>query len=214
MASFDWSILWRTLQVTGAALFLSTLLGVPLGTWLGLSRFRGQRLLIGLIHTGMAFPPVVVGLVVYLALSRSGPLASLNWLFTPQAMIVAQTIIATPLVAGITTAAVAATPAELLPQVRSLGAGPWQAKWAILREARPGVLVAIAAGFGRIIAEVGAALMVGGDIQGQTRVLTTAIVLETRQGEFAVALALGGWLVGLALLVNLVGLRLQGRTSS
>jgi len=214
MASFDWSILWRTLQVTGAALFLSTLLGVPLGTWLGLNRFRGHRLLIGLIHTGMAFPPVVVGLVVYLALSRSGPLASLDWLFTPQAMIVAQTIIATPLVAGITTAAVAATPAELLPQVRSLGAGPWQAKWAILREARPGVLVAIAAGFGRIIAEVGAALMVGGDIQGQTRVLTTAIVLETRQGEFAVALALGGWLVGLALLVNLAGLRLQGRTSS
>jgi tungstate transport system permease protein len=192
MASFDWSILWRTLQVTGAALFLSTLLGVPLGTWLGLNRFRGQRLLIGFVHTGMGFPPVVVGLVVYLALSRSGPLASLDWLFTPQAMILAQTIIATPLVAGITTAAVAAAPAELVPQVRSLGADPWQAKWAVLREAR----------------------MVGGDIQGQTRVLTTAIVLETRQGAFAVALALGGWLVGLALLVNLVGLRLQGRTSS
>jgi tungstate transport system permease protein len=214
MTTFDWSTLWRTLQVTGVALLLSTLLGVPLGTWLGLTRFRGQRLLIGLIHTGMGFPPVVVGLVVYLMLSRSGPLASLDWLFTPQAMILAQTIIATPLVAGITTAAVAATPAELLPQVRSLGAGPWQAKWAILREARPGVFVAIAAGFGRIIAEVGAALMVGGDIQGQTRVLTTAIVLETRKGEFAIALALGGWLVGLALLVNLVGLRLQGRTSS
>jgi tungstate transport system permease protein len=144
-------------------------------------------------------------------LSKSGPLSFLDWLFTPQAMIVAQTIIATPLIAGITTAAVAAVPAELLPQVRSLGANPWQARRAILREAGPGVLVAVAAGFGRVIAEVGAALLVGGDIKGHTRVLTTAIVLETRMGEFALALALGGWLVGLTLLVNLVGLRLQGR---
>src|SRR5260370_19644749 len=134
MASFDWSILWsilwrtlqvtgRTLQVTGAALFLSTLLGVPLGTWLGLNRFPGQRLLIGLIHTGMGFPPVVVGLVVYLMLSRSGPLASLDWLFTPQAMILAQTIIATPLVAGVPTAAAAPAPAGILRPVLHLRAG-------------------------------------------------------------------------------------------
>src|SRR5260370_19814484 len=108
----------------------------------------------------MVLPPVVVGLAVYIFLSRSGPVGSLNWLFRPQAMILAQTIIATPLIAGITTAAVAAVPAELLPQVRTLGANPWQAQRAILHEARPGVLVAIAAGFGRVIAEVGAALLV------------------------------------------------------
>jgi tungstate transport system permease protein len=211
MTDSGWDILVRSLEVTGAALLLSTLLGIPLGTWLGLSSFRGKRLLTALVHTGMGFPPVVVGLAVYLVLSRSGPLGSLEWLFTLKAMILAQTIIATPLVAGITTAAVAAVPAELLPQVRSLGANAWQARRAILAEAAPGVLVAVAAGFGRIIAEVGAALLVGGDIAGHTRVLTTAIVLETRKGEFALALALGGWLVGLTLLVNLLGLRLQGR---
>jgi tungstate transport system permease protein len=206
-----WGILVRSLEVTGAALLLSTLLGIPLGTWLGLGSFRGKRLLTALVHTGMGFPPVVVGLAVYILLSRSGPLGSLQWLFTLKAMIVAQTIIATPLIAGITAAAVAAVPAELLPQVRSLGASPWQARWAILAEARPGVLVAVAAGFGRIIAEVGAAMLVGGNIEGHTRVLTTAIVLETSKGEFALALALGGWLVGLTLLVNVIGLRLQGR---
>jgi tungstate transport system permease protein len=126
-------------------------------------------------------------------------------------MMLAQTIIATPLVMGITAAAVASVPPDLVLQVRSLGASPWQARRALLREARPGVLTAIAAGFGRVIAEVGAAQLVGGDIVGHTRVLTTAIVLETRKGEFVVAMMLGGWLIGLALLVNLVGTRLQGR---
>src|SRR5262249_36174858 len=147
-------------------------------------------------------------LVVYLLLSRSGPLGSLDWLFTPRAMILAQTLIAWPLVTGLTAAAVAGVPAEVYPQVRSLGATPWQARRAVLREALPGVLVAVAAAFGRILSEVGAALLVGGNIQGQTRVLTTAIVLETGKGEFALALALGGWLLGLALLVNVVVLRL------
>src|SRR5262249_8859361 len=144
-----WDILWRTLEVTGAALLLSTIIGIPLGTWLGLSSFRGKKLLTALVHTGMGFPPVVVGLVVYLLLSRSGPWGALQWLFTLKAMMVAQTIMATPWIAGITAAAVAAVPTELLPQVRSLGASPWQGKRAILAEARPGVLVAVAAGFGR-----------------------------------------------------------------
>jgi tungstate transport system permease protein len=211
VAGFDWSVLWCTLEVTGAAVLISALVGVPLGLWLGQSRSQGQRVLTALVHTGMGFPPVVVGLAVYLLLSRSGPLGSIGWLFTPQAMILAQTIIATPLVMGITAAAVAAVPADLVLQVRSLGASPWQARWALLREARPGVLTAIAAGFGRVIAEVGAAQLVGGDIVGHTRVLTTAIVLETRKGEFVVAMMLGGWLIGLALLVNLLGTRLQGR---
>ncbi len=159
----------------------------------------------------MGLPPVVVGLAVYLLLSRSGPLALLDWLFTPAAMILAQTVIALPLVAGITMTAVAAVPAELLLQLRSLGATAWQVRRAVLREARLGVLVAVAAAFGRITSEVGAALMVGGNIQGHTRVLSTAIVLETGKGEFALALALGGWLLALTFLANLIVVRLQGR---
>jgi tungstate transport system permease protein len=206
-----WSVVWLTLRVTCAALLLSALLAIPLGTWLGLARFRGKALVTALIHTGMGFPPVVVGLAFYLLLSRSGPLGVLGFLFTPQAMILAQTVIAFPLVMGITMTAVSAVPPELLLQVRSLGASRMQTNWAVLREARAGVLVAVAAGFGRIISEVGAALMVGGNIQGHTRVLTTAIVQETGKGEFALALALAGWLLGLTLAVNVLILSLHGR---
>ena len=206
-----WSVLSVTLQVTGSALLLAALVGIPLGAWLGLARFPGQRLVAALVFTGMGLPPVVVGLAAYLLLSRSGPLAFLNWLFTPQAMILAQAVIALPLVTGITMSAVAAVPAELLLQVRSLGASRWQVRWAVLGEARVGVLVAVAAAFGRIISEVGAALMVGGNIQGHTRVLTTAIVLETSKGAFGLALALAGWLLALTLAVNLAILRLHGR---
>lgn len=205
-----WPVLWLTLRVTGAALFFSVLIGIPLGTWLGLTRFRGKRLVTALIYTGMGLPPVVVGLAVYLLLSRSGPLAFFGWLFTPQAMVLAQTAIAMPLVIGITMSAVAAVPAELLLQVRSLGASPWQARRTLLREVRAGLVVAVAAGFGRIISEVGAAMIVGGNVRGHTRVLTTAIILETGKGEFALALALGGWLLVLALLVNLIVVRFQG----
>jgi tungstate transport system permease protein len=168
-------------------------------------------LLTAVIYTGMGLPPVVVGLVVYLLLSRSGPLAFLGWLFTPAAMILAQAIIALPLVAGITLSSVAAVPQELYQQVRSLGASRTQAHLALLRQARAGVLVALAAGFGRILAEVGAALMVGGNIHGHTRTLTTAIVLETGKGQFALALALAGWLLALALAVNVAILGLEGR---
>jgi tungstate transport system permease protein len=159
----------------------------------------------------MALPPVVVGLVVYLLLSRSGPLANLGWLFTPQAMILAQTVLALPWVIGITMSAVAAVPVELLLQVRSLGASLWQVRWALLREARQGVLLAVAAAFGRSISEVGAVMMVGGNIQGHTRVMTTAIMLETSKGQFGLALALGAWLLALALVANLVIVRAQGK---
>ncbi len=206
-----WPIVWLSLRVSGTALAISALAGLPLGTWLGLAQFRGKRLLTALVHTGMGLPPVVVGLAIYLLLSRSGPLGSLGWLFTPRAMILAQAILAFPLVMGITTAAVAAVPAELLLQVRSLGVSRWQARWTILREARQGVLLAVAAGFGRSISEVGAVLMVGGNIQGHTRVLTTAIVLETGKGAFGLALALGVWLLSLTLLINLLVVRLQAR---
>jgi tungstate transport system permease protein len=206
-----WPIVGLSLGVAGSALAVSALIGIPLGVWLGLARFRGKGFFVALLYTGMGLPPVVVGLVVYLLLSRSGPLAFLGWLFTPRAMVLAQSLIAMPLVAGITMTAVDAVPAELVLQLRSLGASPWQARWTILREARHGVAAALAAGFGRIIAEVGAALMVGGNIQGHTRVLTTAIVLETGKGEFALALALGAWLLTLTLLINLLVIRFQGR---
>src|SRR5262249_49213416 len=209
-----WPIVGLSLRVSATAVLLSTVVGVPLGAWLGLTRSRLRGPLAALVYTGMGLPPVVVGLLVYLLLSRSGPLASLAWVFSPNAMILAQVILAVPLVTGITMAAVAAVPAELFAQVRSLGASKWQTRLAMLREARLGVFLAIAAAFGRSISEVGAVIMVGGNIQNQTRVLTTAIVLETGKGEFGLALALGGWLLALALAVNLVIVRLQGRPVS
>jgi tungstate transport system permease protein len=175
---------------------------VPVGAWLGLTNFRGKWMARTVVYTGMALPPVVVGLALYLLLSRSGPLASLGWLFTPQAMILAQVTLALPFVAGITMNAVEAVPRELMSQLRSLGASPAQLRWTVLREARAGLVLAVLAAFGRSISEVGAVLIVGGNIQGHTRVLTTAIVLETSKGEFAFALALGGTLLAIALLVN------------
>jgi tungstate transport system permease protein len=205
-----WSIVWLSLRVSGTAVVISSLVGVPLGVWLGLSRTRPTRLLWPLIHTGMALPPVVVGLLLYILLSRSGPLAFLGWLFTLQAMILAQTMLALPFVVGITMNAVASVPAELSLQIRSLGASDRQVRWTVLREARQGVLLAVAASFGRSISEVGAVLIVGGNIHQHTRVLTTAIVLETSKGHFEAALALGGALLLLALLVNLAILRLHG----
>ena len=200
-----------TLRVTGTALLISTLIGVPLGAALGLARFLGRSLVTTTLYTGMGLPPVVVGLFVYLLLSRSGPFGSLGWLFTPSAMIVAQTIIALPLVAGLTMSSVASVDPALPQQVLALGATGRQANWAVLREARIGVTAAIVAAFGGIISEVGAVMLVGGNIAGQTRVLTTAIVLYTRQGDFALAMALGVILIGLAFAANILLLRFQGR---
>jgi len=206
-----WPILWLSLRVSGVAVLIAAVLGIPLGVWLGLSRFRGRRLVLAVVHTGMALPPVVVGLALYLLLSRSGPLGEWGWLFTPKAMIAAQAVLAFPLVAGITAHATASVPSELVEQLRGLGASRWQCRWAVLREARAGVLLAIAAALGRSLSEVGAVLIVGGNIRNHTRVLTTAIVLETSKGEFAFALALGGVLLTLALLLNLAIVRLQWR---
>jgi tungstate transport system permease protein len=143
------------------------------------------------LYTGMGLPPVVVGLFVFVLLSRSGPLGELSWLFTPTAMIFAQTVIALPLVIGLTMAAVGSAHPELRPQLRALGATRWQTIATVLTETRLGLLAAIAAAYGRIVAEVGAVMLVGGNIEMKTRVLTTAIVLETRKGAFALALALG-----------------------
>jgi tungstate transport system permease protein len=203
------SIAGRSLYVSGIAVALSSLVGIPLGGWLGLSRGRAVAFARLITHTGMALPPVVAGLVLYILLSHSGPLGFLGWLLTPQAMILAQFLLSLPFVVGITMASVAGVPADLLLQLKSLGATPRQARWAVLREAKAGVVLAIAAAFGRCISEVGAVMIVGGNIRGQTRVLTTAIVLETGQGEFAFALALGAILLSLSLVVNCLFLRLQ-----
>jgi tungstate transport system permease protein len=209
-------IVGLSLRVSGLALLIATLIGIPLGAALGLRRFRGRKAAVAVLYTGMGFPPVVIGLFVYLMLSRSGPLGGLGWdfmpkLFTPGAMVIAQTIIATPLVAGFTMAAVMGVDPLLRQQVRSLGATAGQTTLAVLMEARIGVMVAVIAGFGGIISEVGAVMLVGGNIEGRTRVLTTAIVLETRQGRFDMALALGAVLLGITFLINLAMMRLQGR---
>jgi len=210
-------IIGLSIQVSGLALVISTLVGIPIGVLLGLTRFSGRRLLIALLYTGMGFPPVVIGLFVYLLLSRSGPLGGLAVpfipaLFTPAAMVLAQSIIAFPLVAGFTMAAVMGVDPQLRQQVMALGATRRQAALAVLTEARVGVVVAVIAGFGGIISEVGAVMMVGGNIEGSTRVLTTAIVLSTRQGDFNLAIALGLILLGITFVVNVVMLRLQGKS--
>lgn len=196
-------IVAMTLRVTGSALLLAVLIGLPIGALLGLrSTIPAGGCLMPLIYTGMGLPPVLVGLFVYLLLSNQGPLGSLDWLFTPRAMIFAQTIIALPLIIGLTLTSLRSIDPTVRLQVMSLGATPWQLAWAMLMEARLGVLAAIIAAFGGIISEVGAVMLVGGNIQGQTRVLTTAIVLETRKGQFALAVALGIILLALAFVAN------------
>lgn len=209
-------IVLLSLRVSGSALLISTLLGIPLGVILGLKRFLGRRLVVALVYTGMGFPPVVIGLFVYLMLSRRGPLGGTGWpfvpaLFTPGAMVLAQAIISFPLVAGFTMAAVRGVDPQLRQQIQALGATGWQTAVTLLAEARLGVVVSIVAGFGSIISEVGAVMLVGGNIEGRTRVLTTAIVLETRKGNFDLALALGAVLLSLSFVANLLMLRLQGR---
>lgn len=210
-------IILLSLRVSGIALFISTLIGVPFGVALGLNRFPGRRLIVALVYTGMGFPPVVVGLFVYLLLSRSGPLGSMHlpWipaLFTPEAMVIAQTIIALPLVAGFTMSAVMGVDPNLRQQVLSLGATKQQAALTVLMEARVGVVAAVIGGFGGIISEVGAVTMVGGNIEGRTRVLTTAIVLLTRQGDFSLSIILGLILLGITFFINLAMMRLQGKS--
>ena len=207
-----WSIVVLTFEVTGMALVISAILGIPVGALIALARFPGRRWAVALIYTGMGLPPVVVGLAVYLLLSRSGPLGDLGWLFTPAAMVVAQTVIAVPLVVGLTMTSIESLDPQLRLQVRALGADRSQEIRALLAESRQGVVAAMVAGFGSIISEVGAAMLVGGNIQGQTRILSTAIVLEARQGEFGLALALGGVLLSLTFLVNALLMRLQNRT--
>jgi tungstate transport system permease protein len=194
---------WTSLYTSSCAIGLAALLGVPAGLWLGIGRFRGRRLLITLLNTLMALPTVVVGLVLFGLFSRQGPLGPLGLLFTPLAMIAGQMVVATPVVANLVLAAVTGADPRIINTALTLGASRRQAARQLLREIRFGVMAALIAGFGRVIAEVGVAMMLGGNIRGTTRTMTTAIALETSKGEFAFGLALGLVLLGVALLVNL-----------
>ncbi|MCP2520840.1 ABC transporter permease [Candidatus Aminicenantes bacterium AC-335-A11] len=195
-------ITWLTIKVSGTATFISLILGIPFSLFLALRHFPGRKFLISMINTGMGLPPVVVGLFVALILWRSGPLGSLNLIYTPIAMIIAQIIIAFPIIAGFSMSAFQQVTPDYYLQALALGASRLQAIWAMMKEARLPALAAVMAGFGGVISEVGAVLMVGGNIKDKTRVLTTAIVLETRMGKFGMAIALSVILLFLTFSVN------------
>jgi len=204
--SFDQDVrmtAWTSLYTSCTAIVIAGLLGVPVGLWLGLSRFRGRQLTIAFLNTLMALPTVVVGLLLFGLFSRQGPLGPLGLLFTPWAMIAGQVVLATPIVANLVLAAVTGADSRIIHTALTLGASHLQAAQQLLREIRFGVMAAVIAGFGRVIAEVGVAMMLGGNIRNSTRTLTTAIALETSKGEFAFGLALGIVLIFVALLVNL-----------
>jgi tungstate transport system permease protein len=202
-------IIWLSLLVSGSAVVLAALCGIPLGTLLGLKPLPAVRAITVAVYTLMGLPPVVAGLLVYLLLSRRGLLGPLNLLFTVEAMIIVQTFLAIPIIAGLTAIAVRSKGREIRETALVLGAGRLLLLRTLIHEARYGILGAVIAGFGRLVAEVGAVMMVGGNIEGHTRVLTTAIVLETRKGNFALAMALGIILLLLALLINSALYRLQ-----
>ncbi|MBA4181968.1 MAG: tungstate transporter permease [Anaerolinea sp.] len=201
----------RTVLVSGSATLLAMLVGVPVGYALARARFRGRTLVLGLVNTGMGMPPVVIGLIVWLMLVRSGPFGDLELIYTKRAMVTAQFIIAVPLVVGFTSAAVQSLPPQLPDLLASLGAGRLRSLWLLGREARLGLLAAIMAGFGAVVSEVGASMTVGGNLQGNTRVLTTAIVTETSRGQNDRAIALGIILFLMAFAVNLVLTMVQHR---
>ncbi|MGI5840238.1 MAG: ABC transporter permease [bacterium] len=196
-------ITWLTLKISGLATLLSVLIGIPLGFFLGLNVFRGRKVFISLVNTGMGLPPTVVGLWVSIFLWRSGPLGSFGLMYTPAAILIAQLIIALPLVIGLTIAAVQQISPKLRLQLLALGASRWQFFWLLLREARLALLAAVMAGFGGVISEVGASMMVGGNVKGYTRVLTTATVMEVSKGNFDVAIAISLILLLLAYLATL-----------
>ena len=196
------SVTLLSLEVSGLATALSLLIGLPLGTALALGRFPGRAVLLSVVNTGMGLPPVVVGLVVAMLLWRSGPFGGLQLIYTPLAIVIAQLIIAAPVVTGLTAVALQQLDPRLRQQLLGLGASQAQMVLALWREARLPLIAALIAGFGSVISEVGASMMVGGNIRGQTRVLTTAIVLETGKGEFETALALGALLLVITFLIN------------
>lgn len=200
-----------SLEVSGIATLVSLLIGISVGVAVALSRFIGKRIVVSLINTGMGLPPVVVGLFVTIFLWRNGPLGFFGILYTPTAMIIAQAIIATPIVMGITLAAIQQLPQKLRLQILALGATRLQMVWILVKEAKLPLLAAVMAGFGGVISEVGASIMVGGNIKGYSRVLTTATVMETSRGNFDIAIALGIILLLLAFFINLILTEIQQR---
>ena len=204
-------ITWLSLEVSGMATLISLVIGISFGTVVALTKFPGRKIVVSLINTGMGLPPVVVGLFVTMFLWRNGPFGFLEILYTPTAIIIAQAVIATPIVMGISLAAIQHLPANLRLQILALGATRVQMVWMLVKEARLPLLVAIMAGFGGVISEVGASIMVGGNIKGYTRVLTTATVMETSKGNFDIAMALGIILLLLTFLVNLILTQIQQR---
>lgn len=201
----------RTLAISSAATAIALLIGIPLGAVLALRRFWGRALIVAAVNTGMGMPPVVVGLIVALILWRTGPLGDLNLIYTPTAMVVAQLLLSLPLVVGFSLASIQSVNPRLIGQMWAMGANRLQVLWLLVRETRLGLLAAVMAGFGAAISEVGASMQVGGNLAGETRVLTTATVLETGRGNFEVAIALSLVLVVLAFLVNLVLTGVQQR---
>jgi len=204
-----WGIMLLSLRVSGTATFLAACCGIPLGMFLGLRVYVGKRIINNLVNTFMGLPPVVIGLFVFLAISRSGPMGFLGLLYTPTAMIIAQWILATPIITGITMAAVRSVHGKYRDTAMSLGATEWQLWFTILKEARISILAGLCVAFGQAISEVGAIMIVGGNIRFNTRAMTTAIVLQTRMGLFGMAIALGLILIVLAFLVNLIFTMLQ-----
>mgnify|MGYP002066432928 FL=1 len=200
-----------SLGVSGTATFISLFIGISVGVTVALSRFIGKRIVVSLINTGMGLPPVVVGLFVTIFLWRNGPLGFFEILYTPTAMIIAQTVIATPIVMGITLAAIQQLPQKLRLQILALGATRLQMVWILIKEAKLPLLAGVMAGFGGVISEVGASIMVGGNIKGYSRVLTTATVMETSRGNFDVAIALGIILLLLAFSINFIITQIQQR---
>jgi tungstate transport system permease protein len=204
-------ITWLSLEVSGIATFISLFIGISLGAGVALGRFPGRGLVVSLINTGMGVPPVVVGLFVTIFMWRNGPLGFFELLYTPTAIIIAQAVIATPIVAGISLASIQKLPEGLRLQILALGATRVQTVWMLIKEARLPLLAAVMAGFGGVISEVGASIMVGGNIKGYTRVLTTATVMETGKGNFDVAIALSVILLLLTFAVNAVLTGIQQR---
>ena len=192
-----------TLQVSGTATLISLIIGIPFGTVLALKRFPGRDFLMSIVNTGMGMPPVVAGLWISILLWRSGPLGSLNLIYTPTAIIIAQAVIASPIVVGLTSAAISQVDPKLRLQIKALGATKLQYLWFLLKEARFSLLDAVIAGFGAVVSEVGASMMVGGNVKGLSRVLTTATVMEVSKGNFDVAIALSAILVLVSYLTTL-----------
>ena len=214
LASLDQEVLAITLlslKVSVSATLISLVLGISSGTLLALADFPGKRLIVSIVNTGMGLPPVVVGLFVTIFLWRNGPFGFLEILYTPTAMIIAQAVIATPIVTGITVASIQNLPANLRLQILALGATRLQMVWILIKEARLPLLAGVMAGFGGVISEVGASIMVGGNIKGYTRVLTTATVMETSRGNFDIAIALSIILLLLSFAINYVLTRIQQR---